>query len=176
MLTSRLYGLLLLSAVLAGCATGYGPAGEVGGFEYGGYTDQRIDENTVVVTFRGNSSTSGSTAYTYLLYRCAQVTLSNGYDYFIIISSSNSSMNLNIKTRPTTYSSGLTNPPKLYTTYYYPEQYQSMSMMNTATPGYYPNQHGAVAVIKMFSGKAPAHKPRVYVARDVIAHLGPAAF
>lgn len=176
MLTSRLYGVLCLSVLLAGCATAYGPTGEVGGFEHGGYTDQRIDENTVVVTFRGNSATPGSTAYSFLLYRCAQVTLSNGYDFFIIISSSNSNTNLNIHTYPVSNSSGLTDPPKLYTTYYYPEQYQSMSATNSATPGFYPNQHGAVAVIKMFNGQPPKHKPRTYLARDIIARLGPSAF
>ncbi len=46
----------------------------------------RIDSNTVMVSFRGNGYTDRQTVQSFLLYRCAQVTLEDGYDYFVLIS------------------------------------------------------------------------------------------
>lgn len=176
MLTLRKHWLLFILSFLTSCSTPYGPVGDYGGFEHGGYTDQRIDQNTIVVTFRGNIATSASTANSYLLYRCAQLTKENGYDYFIITSSSNSPLNLNVHTQHLHYNNGVTFPPKLYTTYYYPDEYDGASTSTTATPGVYSQPHGAVAVIKMFQGRAPSHTPRAYQADDVLAHLGPETF
>ena len=36
------------------------------------------------ITFRGNTLTDRETVETYLLYRAAELTLQNGYDYFIV--------------------------------------------------------------------------------------------
>src|SRR5258708_25849705 len=48
----------------------------------GGFTDQRLDQNHFRVTFQGNTLTSRETVESYLLYRAAEVTVSQGYDWF----------------------------------------------------------------------------------------------
>lgn len=74
-------GAMLLSA----CATEttYRPAtGQ--GFYRTGYSDTRIESNRFRVTFAGNSVTDRDVVERYLLFRAAQLTLENGYDYFVM--------------------------------------------------------------------------------------------
>jgi hypothetical protein len=70
-----------LSAVclLTSCATAYQPDGIAGG-----YSDQRLDGNTAQVSFRGNRFNSPEMLQSYLLRRCADITLENGYNYFVL--------------------------------------------------------------------------------------------
>ncbi|MGH7924369.1 MAG: CC0125/CC1285 family lipoprotein [Candidatus Binatus sp.] len=74
--------LVALSAVclLAGCATEYQPEGVSGG-----YSDKVLAGNTVQVTFRGNRITSPETVHFFLLRRCAEVTLQDDYNYFVLV-------------------------------------------------------------------------------------------
>ena len=48
----------------------------------GWFTDQRLDQNHFRVSFQGNTLTSRETVETYLLYRAAELTVSQGYDWF----------------------------------------------------------------------------------------------
>ena len=75
---------LLFSLFLAGCAnpTPYGPASEDW---RGGYEDAYVQRGTYNVSFSGNGFTSATTAKSYFLYRCAEITVHAGYDYFVII-------------------------------------------------------------------------------------------
>lgn len=72
-----------LAACLAACetATPYQPL-QHGSVASGGFTDQRLDENHFRVTFQGNTLTARETVETYLLYRAAELTVSQGYDWF----------------------------------------------------------------------------------------------
>jgi hypothetical protein len=83
--------LVALSAVclLAACATAYQPDGVSGG-----YSDQRLNDNTAQVSFRGNRFISPDTLHSYLLRRCADVTLQNGYRYFVLVAPIESSANV----------------------------------------------------------------------------------
>jgi hypothetical protein len=74
-------GLALLG-VLAGCGqpTPYQPATD--GY---GYSEQRIEDNRYRVTFAGNDLTAADTVRNYLLYRAAELTLDQGYDYFVVV-------------------------------------------------------------------------------------------
>ena len=74
--------LIALSAacLLAGCATAYQPEGVSGG-----YTDQARGGNTVQISFRANGLTTPETLHSFLLRRCAEVTLQNGYSYFVVV-------------------------------------------------------------------------------------------
>ena len=78
---------LLASAMLvvAGCATetAYRPA-TGSGFERAGYSDRMIEPTRFMVSFAGNSYTSRDTVERYLLYRSAELTVQQGYDYFIL--------------------------------------------------------------------------------------------
>jgi len=71
--------------VVAGCATetAYRPA-TGSGFERAGYSDRMIEPNRFMVSFAGNSYTSRDTVERYLLYRSAELTVQQGYDYFIL--------------------------------------------------------------------------------------------
>ena len=72
--------------LLAGCAspTPYQPASGYG-FNRNGYSDQRIEDNRYMVSFAGNSLTSRETVERYLLFRSAELTVQQGYDYFILV-------------------------------------------------------------------------------------------
>ncbi len=67
---------------LSACATAtpYQPAGYDG--SRGGYAEQRIDSNRYRVTFAGNSVTAREQVEMYLLYRAAELTVQEGYDWF----------------------------------------------------------------------------------------------
>lgn len=70
--------LLLTAALLSGCTTAYGPHGFTGG-----YTETKIDDSTYRVVFNGNGQTSRDMVWYYWIYRCAELTTQNGYEFFI---------------------------------------------------------------------------------------------
>lgn len=49
-----------------------------------GYAVQRLEEDRYLVAFAGNSATPRQTVEAYLLYLASQVTLKDGYDYFVL--------------------------------------------------------------------------------------------
>lgn len=69
----------------AGCetATTYRPATGVG-FSREGYSDHQIEANRYEVTFSGNTLTSRDTVDRYLLFRAAELTVQQGFDYFVL--------------------------------------------------------------------------------------------
>ena len=71
--------------MVAGCATEttYRPATGVG-FNRTGYSERQVEPNRFIVTFAGNSVTSRDTVERYLLFHAAQLTLQNGFDYFVM--------------------------------------------------------------------------------------------
>ena len=73
--------VLSVASLLAGCATAYQPDGVSGG-----YADRLLSANTAQVSFRGNRFSTPETLHAYLLRRCADVTLQNGYNYFVLVS------------------------------------------------------------------------------------------
>ncbi len=75
-------GALLVS----GCATEttYRPATGKG-FYRTGYSERQVEANRWLVTFAGNTVTDRDTVERYLLFRAAQLTLQNGYDYFVMV-------------------------------------------------------------------------------------------
>lgn len=171
-----------VTAILAGitivaCATNYQENQEFGGIYMGGYSNTRINANTSVVSFDASKETNIQLVRIYLLYRCAQVTISNGYNYFIVTSMSTSVYNTKIIEG---YKQFVTNPPRLYSTSHYVKAKYAYSYLTpTANPDIYRNQevmeannHKAVAVIQMFQGIKP-NIPNAYNAEDVIAHYGP---
>lgn len=78
--------LATTTLMVAGCATEtrYRPAtGQ--GFSRTGYSDRRIEPDRFLVSFQGNSVTSRDTVERYLFFRAAELTLQNGYDYFVMV-------------------------------------------------------------------------------------------
>jgi len=73
----------VLTAGLAGCATPtpYQPNIR-GAAQAGGFSEFQLEPNRFRVTFSGNSLTSRQTVESYLLYRAAELTVGQGYDWF----------------------------------------------------------------------------------------------
>ena len=72
--------IICLTIFVTSCATAY----KKNGFT-GGYTDMRLANDIFSVSFHGNGYTSEDKVNAYFLRRCAEVTESNGYDYFIFL-------------------------------------------------------------------------------------------
>ncbi len=88
---SRLRSVALAAALAAGLglaacetATPYQPLTK-GSSVSGGFTDERLDADHFRVTFQGNSLTDRETVETYLLYRAAELTVNQGFDWFEMV-------------------------------------------------------------------------------------------
>jgi hypothetical protein len=75
----RTAAVLLVAIGIAGCAANYRAAGPVGG-----YSEHRLNELTYRVTYQGNAQTSREDLRIYALYRCAELTVKHGFEYFLI--------------------------------------------------------------------------------------------
>ncbi|MET0273035.1 MAG: hypothetical protein ABW360_08600 [Phenylobacterium sp.] len=77
---------LALAAGLAACATPTPYQPNLPGQQTsGGYSELRVETNRFRVTFAGNSLTSRETVESYLLFRAAELSVQNGYDWFSIV-------------------------------------------------------------------------------------------
>jgi len=78
-------GLALLGTLLGACTTAYQPRGASGG-----YTDQKITDDSYAVSFYGNGNTSREVVWMYWIHRCAELTVDKGFGYFTIAPKSTS--------------------------------------------------------------------------------------
>jgi hypothetical protein len=65
--------------IIVNCSTHYQPKGI-----FGGYSSIKTDENIFRVEFKGNQHTKATKVFDYLERRCAEITVENGFDYFIV--------------------------------------------------------------------------------------------
>jgi hypothetical protein len=79
----QLLPVLALCASLAACATEtvYAPARNPSA---SGFTESRIEQDRWRVSFRGGGGAPAAQVEDYALLRAAQVTLANGYDWFVV--------------------------------------------------------------------------------------------
>ncbi|HBK90594.1 MAG TPA: hypothetical protein DDZ68_02860 [Parvularcula sp.] len=172
---------LLLAAFaalsVAACATNSTPYGPATGKSPYGFTDQKIEDNRYRIVFRGNSSTERETVETFLLYRAAELTLENGFDYFVVTEQDTEANRR--------YSSA--GYPAFYGRYGYgfgsyygafPYYAYGWGWGAPYGPGYgygYDTReitrYSALAFITMFKGKKPADDPQAFDARSVIENL-----
>jgi hypothetical protein len=77
---------IAVSLGVAACATPtpYQPNVR-GGSSAGGFSELRLEANRFRVNFQGNSLTSRETVEGYLLFRAAELTVQNGFDWFEIV-------------------------------------------------------------------------------------------
>lgn len=68
---------------LTSCATMYQPVS----FFHGGYSEIVTSQDSFYVTFKANQCTSNDKVMKYALRRASELTIKNGYDYFVINSS-----------------------------------------------------------------------------------------
>lgn len=123
-----------------------------------GYAEQKIESNRYKVTFSGNSSTSKQTVENYLLFRAAEVTLANGYDYFVVADRDTES--------DTRYSQSY-NGFGGFGYGWYPRSSVGFGA-STAIPS---TEYEAQASILVFKGKKPETETKAYDAREVKQNL-----
>lgn len=77
---------LVSALALGACATPtpYRPIDGPGRYATG-FTDRQIESNRFMVTFAGNSVTTRERVERYLLFRAAEVSLQNGFDWFTLV-------------------------------------------------------------------------------------------
>ncbi|WP_334160673.1 CC0125/CC1285 family lipoprotein [Phenylobacterium sp.] len=84
--SAALAAVLALAAGLGACATATPYQPNLPGQQTsGGYSEMRLEQNRFRVNFAGNSLTSRETVEGYLLFRAAELTVQNGYDWFSIV-------------------------------------------------------------------------------------------
>ena len=77
--------LATATLLVAGCQTETTFRPATGhGFYSEGYSERQIEPGRFIVSFAGNSVTSRDTVERYLFFRSAQLTLQQGYDYFVM--------------------------------------------------------------------------------------------
>lgn len=174
---------LALAGLLSACATATPYQPNVPGQAVsGGYSEQRVEANRFRVTFAGNSLTSRETVEGYLLYRAAELTVQEGYDWFSIV-------DRNTETDRRTY----VERDPFYSPWYGPSygywrpywRYYGGFGWRTWDPWWGDpfwadrmdvrtvTKFEASAEIVMQRGPKPADDPRAFDARAVIANLGP---
>lgn len=89
--------LIIAALLLTSCATAYQKRGLTGGF-----SETQLGENIFQISFKGNAYTSHERALDFNFLRSAEITLDNGFRYFVIVDSEKYSKT-GIYTTPTTY-------------------------------------------------------------------------
>ena len=134
----------------------------------GAFSGRQLDGNTFQIEFRGNGYTPRSTVERYLLRRAAEVTVANGFDFFIVVSGNTDVRSATVNT-PGSYQSTTTG----FATVSGQTAFGTATTTGTYTPGQTIRitRYGATALIKTFHGAKPAG-PNAYDAREVLRYLG----
>ena len=182
--TAAIVASLALAGLLSACATAtpYQP-NIPGQATSGGYSEQRVEANRFRVNFAGNSLTSRETVEGYLLYRAAELTVQEGYDWFSIA-------DRNVERDRRTY----VERDPLYSPWYGPsygywrpswryygggfgwrswDPYWGSPFWGDRMDVRTVDKYEASAEIVMSRGAKPTDNPRAFDARAVIENLGP---
>jgi hypothetical protein len=139
-----------------------------------GYLEKPIEPNRFRVSFLGNTLTTRATVEDYLLFRSAELTLREGYDYFIIADrSTDKKTETDIFGAPSSFRFGMSF-----------SHFSPRHGWRFASPFYDPfldrdpiivesSKFEASAEIVLMSGKKPGDLPNAYDARDLVRTLGP---
>lgn len=161
----RLAAIGGFAAIVAACATStpYTPASTQS--EYG-FSEQKIEADRYRITFRGNSLTTRDTVETYLLYRAAELTVENGYDYFIVVSDETEKQtSYSGASYPGPYFYGRGRPFPYYGWgYRWDPRFDDIDIREV-------NRYTAMAYIVMGTGPKPK-KATAYTAQEVLDNLG----
>lgn len=176
-------GALLMTMLLFACATATPYQPQIAGQRVsGGYSEIRLDENRYRVNFSGNTLTSRETVEGYLLYRAAELTVENGYDWFQITDHTTEADRRTYVERSPRYSPWYGSGYSYWRPHW---RYYRGGVWATWHPyGRDPfwsydtdirtvERFEAEAEIVMYSGSARVDRSRAFDARKVIADLGP---
>lgn len=107
MLYKLFFSLIVL--LCTSCATTYGP-----NLLTGGYSDEKIDDDTYIVSFHGNGYASEERVWYFWIYRCAEITKEKGYDYFKLTPIDKTSKYYNKNADKIAYEFTMLDPKKLF--------------------------------------------------------------
>ncbi len=139
--------------LLSGCATSYHREAFFGD----GYSETKLSADRWLVTFAASSFTPRERIDTYLLFRCAELTVENNSHYFALLSAASGDSH----PRPTTPT--LIDHPAW-----------SSNALEAPRESFLPDRrHAARTIIQIFRGPKPRGYQRVYEAREVIRQLAP---
>jgi hypothetical protein len=176
---TALAGLLVAAATLGACATATPYQPNVPGQQAsGGFSETRIETDRFRVTFAGNSLTSRDTVERYLLYRAAELTVNEGYDWFALVDrSTDRTTRTYVDPRPFGPAYGYWRPSWRYygaswgwrrwDPWYGDPFWDRQVDVRTV------EKYEAGAEIVLRKGPRPADDPRAFDAREVMANLGP---
>lgn len=182
LLAASAFAVLGLSAC-AVTPTPYQPINLPGANASGGFSELRLEQNRFRVNFSGNTYTERQTVENYLLLRAAELTVSQGYDWFTAVERDTER---STRYRDTGFGGsrfggfGGFGYGGFYPSYRYYGRYGW-------SPFYDPflwdrdvdireiNRYQATTEIVMGRGPQPANDPRVFNAREVVANLAPIA-
>lgn len=175
-------GLLLAATALTACATATPYQPNMPGQQVsGGFSDTRLETDRYRVTFAGNSLTSRETVERYLLYRAAELTTGEGYDWFALVDrSTDRKTRTYVDSAPSAFGYGY-GGWRPYWRYYGP-RYGGWRRwdpwfgdpfwaddMDVRTV----EKFEASAEIILRKGPKPANDPQAFDAREVMSNLGP---
>lgn len=159
------------AAILSGCmtATPYQAAPLDGHPPGDGYHETRLEPDRWRVVFHGNSLTSRETVETYLLYRAAELTRDQGYDWFVAVTRDTEARTQLLARGPSdpwdhSWSPRWRIADRAGWRTWEPEQ-DRLVVVSAITA------YEAIAEIRMGRGPRPGAGPEVYDARDVLATL-----
>lgn len=188
MTSIRLIPMIVLAAALSACATATPyQAATPRSAVAGGFSDVRLEADRYRVSFLGNSMTSRERVERYLLYRAAEITLQQGYDWFEatdrrLESKPQTSVDADPFMRPGFMwgsDNGFWRPSSRYSSprwgggwrawdpFWGEPHFENRTNVQTT------DRYEASAEILMHKGAKPAGDGRAYDARDVLASLGP---
>lgn len=183
MKTRRLAMAAMLAAAtaLGACATAtpYQPDAP-GAAVSGGYSDYQLDSNKFRVTFAGNTLTSRDTVERYLLYRAAELTVSQGFDWFVVAARDTDKTTRSYVDPPSYGPSWRYGYWRPYWSYWGPswgwrtwDPYWGDPFWAERVDVRTVEKYQAMADIIMGKGERPADNPAAFMAREVMANLGP---
>ena len=163
---------VVAAASLAACVTStpYQPAAKGGGY---GFSEQRIEADRYRITFRGNSSTTREMVENSLLYRAAELTVQDGFDYFIVVErDTEAKKSYTTSGEPAFFGRYWYGHPGYYYAFpYYAYGWGWGLPYDSYTREY--TRYSAVAFVTLHKGEKPADNPQAFDAHEVMKNLGP---
>ena len=168
LLTAVALGALTLVSACA-TPTPYAPADLTSSRSYRpGYSEVKLEEARYRLTFAGNDLTSRDTVETYLLYRAAELTTQDGYDWFEVVTRGTAEKKRTVYTDPfPRYGSGLS------WRYYGRSRWTDWGMGFDDFNSQEYSRYEASAEIIMHKGPKPQDNANAYDARSVRGNLEP---
>lgn len=170
---NRLLAVAAGALALSACATPTVYAPEGFGGQRGGYAEQRLQADRFAVSFSGNSLTSRDTVEMYLLFRAAELTLENGYDWFVTDFRETDTERRYYASPDPWFRSGYGRHWGPSWRFYRRDYWSPWDPWGPGMDGREVTRYEARAEIVMGRGSPPRDGRHTFDAREIIANLGP---